>query len=1050
SVILEHSWTEIFSGETITLRCDIQGAEGTQWTYEWKPDKFNSYPTSNKIWIKVTESDSGEYRCLGRRDTFSTTEWSEALKLTVSDKPRASLRADKTVIPAGGSITLTCSVDVSSGWKYYWYRHGSVYSEGRSINDQSDTVSVSEGGIYQCIGGRGGDPVFFTYISNEVTIKETDKPRASLNADKTVLPAGSSVTLTCSVKQSSGWKYFWYRDQTSSELLTTQEAVSLSDQQIRVSKEGEYWCRGGRGGRGGDPLYYATFVSMRQSEELKALEMPEEDYYNASYLIQLKALDSRNRPRASLRADKTVIPAGGSVTLTCSVDVSSGWKYYWYRRTSEYSGAQPINDQSDTVRVSEGGIYQCTGGRGDPVFYTYLSNEVTIKETVPSVTLQHSWPQIFIDETITLRCDIQGVEGRQWTYEWTHEWSNIPSISNEYRINRASSADSGEYRCRGRKENLSTTKWSEAFTLTVSSYKPRASLRADKTVIPPGGSVTLTCSVDVSSGWKYYWYRRTSESSEAQIIKSEASSKTVSVSEGGIYQCRGGRGGRGGDHVYYTEYSAAVTVEKRDSHKAVITQQPSWTQIFRGEKITLRCQIQNGRDTEWEFEWRTGSSQQIKRRGKLWVITASDSSRGQYWCRGKQRVDKFSSTEWSDPITLTVSAKPTAYLTADKSAVPAGGSVTLTCSVKQSSGWKYFWYRDQKSSEPLTTQEAVSLSDQHIRVSKEGEYWCRGGRGGRGGDPLYYTEYSQSVKVNKPDVEASSCPRTIHEKVGLTVQLSSCLPSEGVTVATWKYRTSTASGQTRDVTKVDQFKDRVGINRKDFSLTVRGLTLQDSGEFSFLSEVNDKQRETVTITLLVLEPITEVPVLKEINNTWIAYNESCTVWLDCTVTSNSTVTYNWTVRSQTFTGPRLRYILSPQEGATSFTCTASNIISEKSATTTVTCRNGTTTDHGNEPFPLMLILGVAGGGCLLIVIIVGLVVCVCCFKKRHTDSETNDLTVYADISEVTAEGTKPCSLYETIDNRVGAVTSTSPQTVYDQIQLNRMRKPSVSPYQDVS
>ncbi|XP_028260919.1 natural killer cell receptor 2B4-like [Parambassis ranga] len=274
-------------------------------------------------------------------------------------------------------------------------------------------------------------------------------------------------------------------------------------------------------------------------------------------------------------------------------------------------------------------------------------------------------------------------------------------------------------------------------------------------------------------------------------------------------------------------------------------------------------------------------------------------------------------------------------LRADKTVIPAGGSVALTCSVDVSSGWKYYWIR--RTSESSGAQIIKSeTSSKTVSVSEGGIYQCRGGRGGRGGDHLYNTEYSQSVKINKLDVEASSCPRTIHEKVGLTVWFSSCYPSEGVTSATWKYITSTASGPTRDVTKVDQFKHRVDINPQDFSLTVRGLTLQDSGEFSFLSEVNNKtERETVTITLLVHEPITEVQI-----NTWIAYNDSCTVLLDCTVTSDSTVTYNWTVRSQTFTGPRLRHILSPQEGTTSFTCTASNVVSEKSATTTVTCRKG--------------------------------------------------------------------------------------------------------------
>ena len=70
--------------------------------------------------------------------------------------------------------------------------------------------------------------------------------------------------------------------------------------------------------------------------------------------------------------------------------------------------------------------------------------------------------------------------------------------------------------------------------------------------------------------------------------------------------------------------------------------------------------------------------------------------------------------------------------------------MTLTCSVNtssSSSGWKYFWYRGEKTSEPLTSQ----LSAGPIRVSEGGVYWCRGGRG----EPVNYTEYSDSVTINK-------------------------------------------------------------------------------------------------------------------------------------------------------------------------------------------------------------------------------------------------------------------------------------------------------------
>uniref|UniRef100_A0A3P8Q0C9 Ig-like domain-containing protein n=1 Tax=Astatotilapia calliptera TaxID=8154 RepID=A0A3P8Q0C9_ASTCA len=98
-------------------------------------------------------------------------------------------------------------------------------------------------------------------------------------------------------------------------------------------------------------------------------------------------------------------------------------------------------------------------------------------------------------------------------------------------------------------------------------------------------------------------------------------------------------------------------------------------------------------------------------------------------------------------VTSLLCNKPKAKLRADNTAVPVGRSVTLTCSVNpsSSSGWKYYWYRDEKSSEALTTQDAVFHSNGQISVSQEGLYRCRGGRG----NPVYYTEDSQSVRIGK-------------------------------------------------------------------------------------------------------------------------------------------------------------------------------------------------------------------------------------------------------------------------------------------------------------
>uniref|UniRef100_A0AAZ1XYQ6 Ig-like domain-containing protein n=1 Tax=Oreochromis aureus TaxID=47969 RepID=A0AAZ1XYQ6_OREAU len=360
---------------------------------------------------------------------------------------------------------------------------------------------------------------------------------------------------------------------------------------------------------------------------------------------------STSKPRTTLTAHSSIIPAGGSVTLSCSVEGSAGWKFDWFRRDSQFSGAQKIGagTSEHTISISEGGIYYCRGGRGDPVFSTEDSAPVTIqKQVLAAVKLQHSWSQIFTGETITLRCEIQGGEGKVWKYEWTAPNTNSPPTSSEYRISRVSVSHSGDYRCRGSSDYL-LTGWSDAFRLTVS--------------FPSKPTVTL---------------------------------------------------------------------------------QPSWTQIYSGETVTVRCEIQGGEGAQWTYEWRAAKLNTPPTSNEHRIIRATESDSGGYSCRGRR--DYFF-TEWSDIITLTVSYKPKAKLRADNTAVPVGGSVTLTCSVNpsSSSGWKYYWYRDEKSSEALTTQDAVFHSNGQISVSQEGLYRCRGGRG----NPVYYTEDSQSVRIGK-------------------------------------------------------------------------------------------------------------------------------------------------------------------------------------------------------------------------------------------------------------------------------------------------------------
>ncbi|XP_027893535.1 uncharacterized protein LOC114157048 [Xiphophorus couchianus] len=144
---------------------------------------------------------------------------------------------------------------------------------------------------------------------------------------------------------------------------------------------------------------------------------------------------------------------------------------------------------------------------------------------------------------------------------------------------------------------------------------------------------------------------------------------------------------------------------------------------------------------------------------KDWTFIVSESSRGNYMCQCRSRDDWYSPTMWgSKAIKLSVAAgKPKVQLSAYSLEIP--GRVTLTCSVTPSSiGWKYYWYRDEKSADPLMTQEPVFSPNELKSVSEKSLYWCRGGRG----EPVYYTDYSNPITISNNVTVSNPVSFSIH------------------------------------------------------------------------------------------------------------------------------------------------------------------------------------------------------------------------------------------------------------------------------------------------
>ncbi|XP_038147255.1 basement membrane-specific heparan sulfate proteoglycan core protein-like [Cyprinodon tularosa] len=812
TVILQPNWPQIFRGEKVTLRCEIHGGGGAQWTYEWRPTNRNSETSSEYRINTATESYSGEYRCRAAGD-YQITDWSDAFRLTVrADKPTASLISDQRIIPLGGSITLTCFVSSSTDWKFDWFRNGKQYSvvQTRGNIEPYRVISISEGGLYSCRGGRG-DPVFTTETSNEFSIRKTvSKPTVILQPNWPQIFRGEKVSLRCEIHGGGGaqWTYEWRPTNRNSETSSEYRINTATE-----SYSGEYRCRAA-----GD--YQIT------------------DWSDA-FRLTVRA----DKPTASLISDQRIIPLGGSITLTCYVSSSTGWKFDWFRNGQQYSVDQTRRniEPYGVISISEGGLYSCRGGRGDPVFTTETSNEISIRKTVskPTVIQQPSGSDVYRGEKVTLRCEIYGGGGAQWTYEWRTTSGNSPT-SSEYGINRVSTSDSAEYSCRAEGDHQ-ITEWSDALTLAVRSDKPRATLRAEKTTIPLGGSVRLTCSVDGSADWKFDWFRNGQQYSVVQTRGNIEPYRDISISEGGLYSCRGGRG----DPVFTTETSNETSIRKTVSKPTVILQS-NWSQIFRGEKVTLRCEIHGDGGTQWTYEWRPTSRNSPT--SSEYRITAADS--GEYECRAR---GDYQITDWSDAFRLTVRDKPQPVLSVSPSDKPQpvlsvspsdkpqpvlsvspsdkpqpvlsvspsdkpqpvlsvspswlspGASVTLSCGGLEhpSAGWRFFWYKvvPAKSSSSYSLElltDRTNWTEQNSYLingqNHSAGYVCRAGRG----EPVFYTEYSEAKFVWSADAHPAASLSVTPDRVQHFTYQSVTLSCSGNNTE-WRMRRFTETGGLSDI-----------------------------------------------------------------------------------------------------------------------------------------------------------------------------------------------------------------------------------------------------------
>ncbi|KAF5888344.1 carcinoembryonic antigen-related cell adhesion molecule 5-like, partial [Clarias magur] len=402
---------------------------------------------------------------------------------------------------------------------------------------------------------------------------------------------------------------------------------------------------------------------------------------------------------------------------------------------------------------------------------------------------------IYTGDRVTLSCDLQSTG---WTFLFYEDQKSSPlsdgapvantlevTVSNEGEIN---------YYCKARRGNYES-EFSDAATITVRE-KPKPDLTSNRRgETLTGNSVTLTCTLNLqSAGWKFYWNKdRQSTETETETYTHYYTITPVSVSDGGQYRCRAGRG----KPVYYTQYSDARRVNVIEI-KPVVIINPD-TQVFRGERVTFRCNMMRGRNTEWTYSWYENDNTPLHHTTQTftWDITGQYWSYygGKYTCRGT-RISDSQVSEMSAAVTLSVSAKPRPTVIVDpQSSIYTGDRVTLSCDLP-STGWTFLWYKDQKS-------RYLKPGNPHnntlsVTVSNEGQitYYCKAHRGN------YESDFSDPATITvrekpKPDLRSDREGETL---TGNSVTLTCTLNLQS---AGWKFYWNKDTQSTETETETD-------------------------------------------------------------------------------------------------------------------------------------------------------------------------------------------------------------------------------------------------------
>ncbi|XP_034006008.1 sialoadhesin-like [Trematomus bernacchii] len=276
------------------------------------------------------------------------------------------------------------------------------------------------------------------------------------------------------------------------------------------------------------------------------------------------------------------------------------------------------------------------------------------------------------------------------------------------------------------KGEMSSTQWSDVFTLTVSYNKPEPVLTVSPSWPSPGASVTLNCRVDYpSAGWSFYWYKAVPQKSDDSYSyellpgSENGTEQHLFIIDGQThtagYVCRAGRG----DPVFYSWHSSAAFLWSGDLNSAAsLTVSPDSVQHFTKTPLSLSCE---GNSTEWRVR-RFSEADNLYHCSSWGTMTGSICTitrrwlSGVFWCESE-------TGHFSNAVNITKDDDGQMILVSPVRPVAEGLPVTLSCKLNNETVlYDVDFYKNDKL---IQNDNRRELTISAVSKSDEGFYKCK-------------------------------------------------------------------------------------------------------------------------------------------------------------------------------------------------------------------------------------------------------------------------------------------------------------------------------------